>query len=228
MSVHPFILFLITFAAPARAVAAPAPYAPIRPESRVWITGSSNIRRFTCTAHRIGGTVDLRGIVTPSPVLMGENASPGPSLDVAVDKLDCGIGVMNRHLREALRGAAHPSIAFRLTTYEVDLNAAAPGARIAGVVTIAGVARPVTADATVRVDSLGVLHVQGTYVVRPTAFGVAPPRRFGGLLRVRNRATVHFDIALDPDGGTIDTIGCLLLKSGHTDLTREATHASHS
>jgi hypothetical protein len=130
-----------------------------------------------------------------------------------VGKLDCGIGVMSRHLHETLNGAKHPSIDFRLTTYEVDLSAASPVARIAGFVTIAGVQRPVVITAAVRADTLGLLHVRGTHVIRPTEFGVAPPRRFGGLLRVRDRTTVHFDIALEPDGGAIDAIERGLLQS---------------
>jgi hypothetical protein len=39
---------------------------------------------------------------------------------------------------------------------------------------------------------------------------------------------VHFDIALDPDGGVIDDIGCSFLQAVKADLTRESTHASHS
>ena len=221
-------ILLFAGAIPAGDASASTPGAPIRPESRVWITGASNIRRFTCTARRLAGAIDLRGATTDQPVLTGANASAEPSLSVTVDKLDCGLGMMNRHLRDALRGAQHPSIEFRLTTYQVDLNVPVPVARITGLLTIAGVARPVATTAAVRTDSLGLLHIAGTYVVRPTEFGVTPPRRFGGLLRVRDRATVHFDIALDPDGGVIDDIGCSFLQAVKADLTRESTHASHS
>jgi hypothetical protein len=47
------------------------------------------------------------------------------------------------------------------------------------------------------------MHVWGTYVVRLQEFGVEPPRRFGGLLRVRDRVTVHFDVVPEPEGGAI-------------------------
>jgi hypothetical protein len=228
MSVTRLTLLLFALAAPTPDVTASTPGAPIRPESRVWITGGSNIRRFTCKARHLSGALDLRGVATASPLLTGENAAAAPSISVPVDNLDCGIGVMSRHLHETLNGAKHPSIDFRLTTYEVDLSAASPVARIAGFVTIAGVQRPVATTAAVRADTLGMLHVRGTYVVRPTEFGVAPPRRFGGLLRVRDRATVHFDIALEPDGGAIDVIECRLLQSIKVGLTRETTHDSHT
>jgi hypothetical protein len=94
-------------------------------------------------------------------------------------------------------------------------------------VTIAGVQRAVSTTAVVRADSLGRLRVAGSYTVRPTDFGVLPPHRFGGLLRVRDRIIVHFDVALDPDGGAIDAICGLLVQPAAFDPKQEATHVSH-
>jgi hypothetical protein len=37
-----------------------------------------------------------------------------------------------------------------------------------------------------------------------TDFGVQPPRRFAGLLRVRDQIVVHFDIVPDRGGGAVD------------------------
>jgi hypothetical protein len=100
-----------------------------------------------------------------------------------------------------------------------------PVARIAGTVTIAGVQRLVSTTATVRADTLGTLHVSGSYDIRPSDFGVAPPRRFAGLLRVRDRATVHFDVALDQDGDGVNPITCRLLERINT---QEGIHVYHS
>ena len=197
------------------------PTRPIRPDSRLWITGASNIRHFSCKAREFWGTIELHGIATTNPVLAGENATPHPSLRVRVNQLDCGIGIMNGHLREALDAARHPSIDFRLATYEVDLRAPVPTARVSGLVTIAGQQRPVATTAVVREDTLGALHVVGSYVIRPTEFGVQPPRRFGGLLRVRDRISVHFDVALDPDGSAIDDIRCALHALAMTEPEQE-------
>ena len=123
MSVRRLTFLLFAVAAPVRGLAEIASETPIRPESRVWITGASNIRRFTCKARYLSGALDLRGAATAGPVLTGENASSAPSVRVPVDRLDCGIGVMSRHLYETLRGARQPNIDFRLTTYDVDMRA---------------------------------------------------------------------------------------------------------
>jgi len=222
---RPLVAIVFVATAPLGSAVATTPAQPIRPDSRVWVTGASNIRRFTCNARKLSGAVDLRGVTTRGEVLAGGNALAGPSLSVTVDQLDCGIGIMNRHLHEALQGARQPTIEFRLTTYEVDLTASVPVARIAGAVTIAGAQRTVSTTATVRADTLGALHVSGSYDIQPTDFGVSPPRRFAGLLRVRDRATVHFDIALDQDDNVLNDITCRLLE--HIS-TKEGTHASHS
>lgn len=217
--------FALVVAVPFTDVSRSVSRQPIRPESRIWFTGTSNIRHFTCKARQLSGALELRGIATRSPLLVGENASAEPSLRVKVDSVDCGIGRMNRHLHEALQSDRHPTIEFRVTSYEVDLETPAPIARIVGAVTIAGVQRPVTATASIRADTLGTLYLHGTYAIRPTDFGVAPPRRFGGLLRVRDSVTVHFDVAIDPDGDAVDFIACRLIE---LIKTQEATHASHS
>ena len=168
---------------------------PTQPEYRVWITGASNIRRFTCRAGLVSGSLALRAIPTRASVLSGENRSMQSSVAIAVDRIDCGAGAMNRHLRETLRSAAHPVIEFQLRTYEVDLSVPSPVARVIGHVTVAGVQRPVVVKASVIADSLGALHIRGEHVIRMSDFAVRAPRRFGGLLRVRDRITVHFDVA---------------------------------
>jgi len=164
------------------------------PSSRIWITGASNIRRFTCRARDVAGAVDLHARRLRDGTVGGDNLATSPSLLIAINTVDCGIDAMNHHLRETLRGEQFPTIEFRLATYEVDLSARTAIARLNGSMTIHGVTRPVEAMATVRADSLGEVHVVGAYVVRMTDFGVNPPRRFGGLLRVKNRVTVHFDV----------------------------------
>ena len=221
------LMVLAALAASRRGGLAFAPESPIRPESRVWFSGASNIRRFTCKARQVAGSIDLRGTATAGTFLSGTNASHGPSLSVTVAKLDCGIGVMSGHLHEALLAPRYPTIEFRLATYEIDLHTAVPVARITGWVKIAGVERAVTTPATVRMDTLGRLHVIGTYAIRPTEFGVKPPRRFAGLLRVRDRTTVHFDVALDADNAAIDDIACAL-HSTRALIGSPATYAPHS
>ena len=175
-------------------VAVASPDDPAPAEARLWITGSSNIRRFTCRADGVSGHVALRADASSGVTLSGKNTSSAPSLVIPLSQLDCGIGRMNRHLREAMRAAEYPNVNFRLDRYDASVGDDMPTVHVVGRVAVAGVERPVVLDARLTADSLGVLHVQGVHVVRMTDFGIAPPRRFGGLLKVRDQIAVHFDV----------------------------------
>lgn len=166
---------------------------PFSAESRVWFTGSSNIRRFTCRAERLEGGVELLAGTPLAEISRGAQPLDAGEIIIPVSGLDCGIGAMNRHLREALHGDAHPTVDFRLDGYDV-----LPGdtLRVEGRLTIAGTERPVTLLGAAERDDSGVMHVRGSHELRVTDFGVKPPRRFLGLLKVRDRVTVHYDMVL--------------------------------
>lgn len=104
-----------------------------------------------------------------------------------------------------MRASAYPTVNFRLDRYEADIGGAAATVRIVGRLDIAGVERPLAVTARLIADTSGTMHVQGEYAVRMSDFGVRPPRRFGGLLTVRDRVAVHFDVvpADEDDAGII-------------------------
>jgi polyisoprenoid-binding protein YceI len=179
---------------------------PVTPASRVWITGSSNVSRFSCEAAGVTGTVDLRANPTRGSVLSGQNVSDAPSLRIPVSRLDCGPEARNREMRRALRAGAYDAIEFHLDSYDVYPAGSGHTVRVAGRLRIAGVERAVVVTATAEADTLGRLHVRGTSPVRMTEHGVEPPRRFAGLLRVRDEVVVHFDIVPDCGGGAIDLV----------------------
>ena len=175
----------------------------VTPISRVWITGSSTVRPFSCRASGVSGTVDLQANATRGLVLSGQNVSNAPSIRIPIAQLDCGVSAMNRHLRETLRADAYDAIEFHVDSYDVHFGPRLT-ARIAGRLRVAGMQRAVVANASIDADTLGNLHVRGTHAVRMTDFDVEPPRRFAGLLRVRDSIVVHFDIVPASGGGAID------------------------
>jgi polyisoprenoid-binding protein YceI len=177
---------------------------PVRLESRVWITGSSNIRRFTCRAGGVSGSVALRADATQRALVAGRNVAEKPSLTVPFTRLDCGIGIMNRHLQQAVHADLHPDVSFRLERYEADIVSDVPTVHMVGRLDIAGIEKLIVADARLVADPSGMLRVQGVFVLRMTDFGVTPPRRFGGLLTVRDAVAVHFDIAPAQQGDVVD------------------------
>lgn len=195
MKPHPSLLLLAAalLAAPGDASAqASAPAGEIR----VWFTGTSNVRSFTCRATEVGASDRLPSVAPGDAPAAADSAARPVTLRIPVARVDCGIPLMNRHLRHALHADRHPAIQFTLAEYELVPGDSGWAVRMTGALAIAGVERTVTVDAAVESDSAGVTHVRGTHDIRVTDYGIQPPRRFGGLLRVREQVTVHFDVPL--------------------------------
>jgi polyisoprenoid-binding protein YceI len=110
-------------------------------------------------------------------------------------------------LFETLKANDNQEIFFALRGYSVDKSASLPHVRIQGKLRIAGVERDVVLYGIVFRDPSGDWILRGERPINMRDFGVVPPRRFFGLLRVRDKITVHFDVAVRP---LIDPLGMLI------------------
>jgi len=165
-----------------------------RPASQLWLTGASNVRHFSCRATAVSATLALVPGATVDSALLSERSAVGASVEVPVAGLDCGIGHMSADLHHALKAPVAPTIEFRVAGYTPSPDGSA--ALIDGTLQIAGVERPLQLVASLDRGTPGVVRLRGQQTIRPTDFGVTPPRRFFGLLRVRNEVTVHFDVTV--------------------------------
>lgn len=165
---------------------------------RVWFTGSSNIRNFTCSAREVFFSTEAAPEEFDRTRKDGVPAIRSAALEVPVRSLDCGIGLQNSHLFETLRASAHPSILFVLKDYTVESSGIVPRIQMNGALRIAGVERNVVFQGTMLRDVNGCLMLMGEREMDVREFGVVPPKRFLGLLRVRNTVTIHFAVAVRP------------------------------
>jgi len=171
---------------------------------RVWFTGSSNIRDFSCKARQVYISAEAAPEDFARTKEDGLPAVRTAALQVPVRSLDCGIGLQNMHLFEALGATANPTINFALDGYFVEPSETVRRVRMNGALRIAGVERNVVVHGTVVRDANGQWILRGDRAISVRDFGVAPPRRFFGLLRVRDEVTVHFEVAVRP---LIDPLG---------------------
>jgi polyisoprenoid-binding protein YceI len=170
---------------------------PLGAESRVWFTGASNLHDFTCRAAQVrGGVVVLAANTGTGSLFAGQPPALTGRLLIPVEGVDCGIPAMTRDLHGTLRAEHAPAITFALERYVVAPGFRAPSVRLEGQLSIAGVERPVTLVGTLLRDTTGAVRVQGSRRLRVTDFGVRPPRRFLGLVRVHETVRVHFDVVL--------------------------------
>ncbi len=171
-------------------------------DSRIWIEGSSNVNQFTCTAERYEGEAQLPGEAAGSDNQMTDD---GLILEfrIPVQSFECGRSRMNRDLYNALKAGEFLYISFEYKD-AINITPATdqPGVftlEIAGTLTVAGTSREILFDAQGHVLDNMRLRANGKKEIRMTDFDVEPPTGLLGMVRARDRLTVHFDLFASPD-----------------------------
>lgn len=174
---------------------------------KIWVTGSSNIRSFTCRATQVNVSAEAAPEDFARTKNDGLPAVRSAALGVPVRSLDCGIGLQNADLFETLGATEHPAISFSLSDYVVERGESVSTVRIQGLLRIAGTERAVVLHGSVFRNAAGQLILRGEREIDVRDFGIKPPRRFFSLLRVRKDVTVHFEVVVRP---LIDPLGVLV------------------
>jgi polyisoprenoid-binding protein YceI len=168
----------------------------VQPESKLWIAGTSTVRAFQCQAATFDAKLGATGTNAVSAVLAGEKVVSDIVVTVPAEKLDCRNGTMNEHMRKALKVAQFPTITFRVASYDLAKAADGVNVTLTGALTLGGVEKPITIDATAKPGENGTLLVSGTREIRMTEFGLKPPTLMLGTMKVDERIKVGFDVVL--------------------------------
>ena len=167
----------------------------LQPESKLWVTGTSNVRDFECTATSL--TVDVTAV--PGAVALvasGEKSVTGVAVRVPAAQLDCKNGKMNAHMLKALKGPEFPQIAFDLTSYDLATVATGVNVTLLGNLTLGGVTKAITIAAKASPTADSALKVTGTKDITLNEYGLKAPTLMMGTLKVSDVVTVHFDLLL--------------------------------
>lgn len=164
-------------------------------ESRLWVGGTSSVRGWECRATTFTATIESAPNAAAT-VLAGEKAVGAVDLTVPVEKLECGNGQMNGHMRKALRMEEHPQIAFRLASYALNQTNDSLAVTMAGTLTLGGTEKPIEMVGLATAAPEGALRVAGTYAFKMTEFGIKPPTMMFGRLKTHDLVKVGFDIVL--------------------------------
>jgi polyisoprenoid-binding protein YceI len=167
----------------------------VRPESRLWVSGTSTVRSFECAATAFESDLQSApGAVAAT--LAGDKAITAVEVRVPAAKLDCKNGTMNEHMLKALKAKDNPTIVFRLASYDLARQDAAVRATLVGQLTLGGVEKPVTIVASAKEGPDGTLRVSGTHEISMRDFGLKPPTLMLGTMKVGEKVKVGFDLLL--------------------------------
>jgi polyisoprenoid-binding protein YceI len=191
-----FIPTLVAVSAFALPLAARSAYSELtlQPESRLWVDGTSTLRKWTCRANDVSAVIDGAPNAI-AEVAAGEKGVRAVRVRVQSEKMECGNGTMNEHMKKALKVEANPTIEFKLSSYDVSKSAGGVTGTLSGTLNLGGVQKTVAIPAVATSDA-GVLHVTGAYPLKMTEYDLKPPKLMLGRIKVGETVTVHFDLLL--------------------------------
>jgi polyisoprenoid-binding protein YceI len=178
----------------------PSLHAPVTlaPTSKLWVEGGSTVRSWTCQAPAM--TADLASTAADplKGVLNLERTLSAVRLTVDVEKMDCGNGTMNEHMEKALKEKEHKTIAFKLSTYELQKDSSGVRGQLNGLLTIAGIEKQILMPVSIASAPDGAVRVKGAYQLDMREYGVTPPSLMMGTMKVKPMVTVKFELVLTP------------------------------
>ena len=166
----------------------------LQPESKLWVDGGSSIKSWSCKAGDVNAVVEAapNGI---AQVAAGEKGVRTVKVTLPSEKMDCGNGTMNEHMKKALKVSENPTIEFKLVNYDVARGAEGVTGTLNGTLTLGGVTKPIASPATGKNEG-GALRVNGAYELTMTDYELKPPTLMFGRIKVRDQVTVKFDLLL--------------------------------
>jgi len=167
----------------------------LQPASKLWVEGTSTVRSFSCQASEVKATVEASGSNAIARLMTGDKAVESVNVVVPSEKLDCGNGTMNDHMRKAIKMNEAPTIAFRVTSYDLTKEANGVAGNLTGTLSLGGETRTITVPAA-GVMEAGALHVTGAYQLAMSDYKLTPPSLMFGRIKVRDQVTVKFDLLL--------------------------------
>ena len=167
----------------------------LQPTSKLWVEGTSSIKSFSCQASEVKATVEASGSNAVARLMTGEKAVESVDVVVPSEKLDCGNGTMNEHMRKAIKTSEAPTIAFRVTSYDMTKEANGIAGKLTGTLSLGGRTKTIIVPAPGVMES-GALHVTGSYPLAMSDYDLKAPSLMFGRIKVRDQVTVKFDLLL--------------------------------
>ena len=172
----------------------------VRPDSRLWLEGSSNLRNWRCDATTLDASIDLDDAASYNDASESAIARlRRVQVRVPTYALTCGRSQMDNIMYKALRVDDEPACRQIVGRFEVVPGPNGPDHSLVmqGTLRVAGQERPVRVPVVVQLQRDGSLRAQGALPILMTDYGITPPTALFGVLRTDNRIVVKFDLLVD-------------------------------
>ena len=193
------LLSVFVLATTAAAAGAQSAKIALAPASSVTVEGTSNVHNWHATSTELTSTIQMA-----APPAAGSKVE-SVTLSLPVVSLKSGKGGLDKNLHKALKADQNPTITFVMKTYNAQPQGDAFAAVITGLLTVNGVEKEITANATMSGDTKTGLKALGSATFKMTDFGVKPVTALMGTIRTGDQVTVKFDLT----GNTVTAVAGL-------------------
>ena len=176
----------------------------VRPESRLWIEGSSNLHEWSCKATKLDAAIVVNSgweTAMTKDVVDLTKMVKGVEVKVPVTALKCGKDKMDELMMKALKAGEAPEVRYILGSFKTEPATVKDSfvVHTVGTLRIAGKENEVRMD--VRAERLpdGTLRAASELPILMTDYGVKPPTALLGTLRTSNKVTVKFELLVGPN-----------------------------
>ena len=169
----------------------------VRPDSRLWLEGSSNVRDWRCEATSLDASVDIDDATRS--VKSTADRIRRVQVRVPTHALTCGRSQMDHIMYKALHVDDAPECRQIVGRFEVVsvASGARPTLVMQGTLRIAGRERVVRMPVELEEQADGSVRARGALPILMTDYGISPPTALFGVLRTENRIVVKFDLLVD-------------------------------
>lgn len=168
----------------------------VRNESRLVISGESNMNDFRCEVDRYYSADNLRlHDSQEEEYIFSQN-----EMVINLMEFDCGRKLITRDFRESLNADRNPEMIIRFLSLD-KMPADNPNhenEKISGSlnVNIAGVTKDIKVDFKVSNNGNGTTYLNGSHHLLFSDFDLVPPTKMWGLINVKNDLEVTFNLVL--------------------------------
>jgi hypothetical protein len=170
----------------------------VLPESKLTIEGKTNINSYVCRIAEYCGTDTL--------VLHegGKNVRPvfvKGSVGLDASTFDCGMAMMTSDFRKTIKANEYPAIVIDFISFERTPSYAQKVETFKGIlkISLAGITRLFEVDCSIEAKPNGQIHLKGGRPFTFADFGLTPPSRLMGTIKVQEELYVKFHLVLKLD-----------------------------
>jgi hypothetical protein len=170
----------------------------VLPASKLSIDGKTNVNAFTCAIAKYSGTDTLvlhEGGRNTRPVFVKG------SVGLDASTFDCGMAIMTSDFRKTIRSDEYPAIVIDFISFERTPSYAQKEENFKGIlkISLAGITKLFEVDCSIEAKANGMIHLKGGRNFTFADFGLKPPSRMMGTVKVKEELIVSFHLVLKLD-----------------------------